>query len=386
MPAMSQSGKGRYPIAVIRQRIREHEGPVLDFAVGRYHEDPPGTVLELIRREAGPGLTTPGGPDDLDAYVEAARAMLAKIYGLRVESGAILPVAGGRTALSLLGSGLIRPSDEVAVAEPAYPAFLRIVSQIGARVRTVPLDPEQGFVPDAGSLDDGAAEALKLVALNFPNNPTGAAPAAEVLETFLGRFARGTIVFNDATYGPLTYDRPPWSLLVEAAPMSGEKKLIELHSVAKLYATGALPVSFLVGDETIIASLRELSEFAWSPQSALQVRVARACLEDLERLAAARELYRERMARLRETLVALGFEPYPAPAGMYILCRVPSSVGKRAVADAGEAAEVLLSEHGVAVVPWEVAPHSYLRFSARYLDEDLEALGELGRDGPLVGR
>jgi aspartate/methionine/tyrosine aminotransferase len=312
--------------------------------------------------------------------------MLAEIYGLRVESPAILPVAGGRTALSLLGWGLIRPSDEVAVAEPAYPAFLRIVSQIGARVRSVPLDPDRGFVPDDGSLDGEAARAVKLVALNFPNNPTGAAPSAEVLEGFLGRLAPETIVFNDATYGPLTYDRSPWSLLVEAAPMAGGRRLVELHSVAKLFATGALPVSFLVGDETLVAALRELSEFAWSPQSALQIRVARACLEDLDRLAAARELYRGRMARLREALLALGFEPYPAPAGMYILCRVPSSVGGRAVADAGAAAEVLLSEHGVAVVPWEVAPHSYLRFSARYLDEELEAFRALGDGGPLAGR
>jgi aspartate/methionine/tyrosine aminotransferase len=383
---MSQPGKGRYPIAVIRQRIREHAGPVLDFAVGRYHEDPPEAVLELIRRETGSGLTKPGGPDEIDACIGAARAMLETLYGLRVGNGAILPVAGGRTALSLLGWGLVRPSDEVAVAEPAYPALLRIVSQIGARIRTVPLDPDRGFVPDAGSLDDETTTALKLVALNFPNNPTGAAPSAEVLARFLGRFAPNTIIFNDATYGPLTYDRSPWSLLVEAAPMAGERKLVELHSVAKLYATGALPVSFLAGDEALIAALRELSEFAWSPQSALQLRVARACLEDLDRLTAARDHYRERMARLRETLVALGFEPYPAPAGMYLLCRVPSSIGERAVADAAEAAEILLSEHGLAVVPWEVAPHSYLRFSARYLEEELEALRSLGGDAPLVGR
>jgi aspartate/methionine/tyrosine aminotransferase len=69
---------------------------------------------------------------------------------------------------------------------------------------------------------------------------------------------------------------------------------------------------------------------------------------------------------------------------MYILCRVPSSIGQRPVADAGEAAEVLLTELGVAVVPWEVPPHSYLRFSARYLDEELEALRGLGRDARLV--
>jgi len=384
---MTRGGTGRYPIAAIRQRIREHDGPVL-----RYREDPPEAVLELIRREADGGLFTPCGQDELDGYADAAVAMLDRIYGLRVATGSVLPVPGGRTALSLLASALIRPGDEVAVVEPAYPAFLRAVSQIGARVRSVPLDPERGFVPDVSSLDPDTVGNVSCVALNFPNNPTGAAPAAELLAGFLGRFGRGTIVFNDATYGPLTYDRPPWSILTEAASLAGpwsilteaaslagELRLVELHSMAKLFATGALPVSFLVGDEGLVEALRELSEFAWSPQSALQVKVARICLEDRGRLEGAQELYRKRMTELRDTLLELGFEPYPAPAGMYILCRVPSSIGQRPVADAGEAAEVLLTEFGVAVVPWEAPPHSYLRFSARYLDEELEAFRGLAR-------
>ena len=391
MPGMPQAGDrrtpggtGRYPIAAIRQRIREHDGPVLDFAVGRYREDPPQAAVELIRREADGGLLVPCGQDELDAYTDAVVAMLDRIYGLRVATGSILPVPGGRTALSLLASALIRPSDEVAVVEPAYPAFLRVVSQIGARVRSVPLDPGRGFVPDDSLLDPETVESLGFVALNFPNNPTGAAPPTEVLAGFLNRFRSGTIIFNDATYGPLTYDRPPWSILTEAASLAGELRLVELHSMAKLFATGPLPVSFLVGDEGIVEALREFSEFAWSPQSALQVKVARICLEDRDRLEGAREFYRKRMAELRDTLVELGFEPYPAPAGMYILCRVPSSIRQRPVADAGEAAEVLLTELGVAVVPWEVPPHSYLRFSARYLDEELEALRGLGRDARLV--
>jgi len=378
-------GTGRYPIAAIRQRIREHDGPVLDFAVGRYREDPPDAVLELIRREAEPGLLTPCGQDDLDAFADAVVAMLDRIYGLRMASGSILPVPGGRTALSLLASALIRPSDEIAVVEPAYPAFVRIVSQIGARVRSVPLDPGRGFVPDERPLEPDTVGELGFVALNFPNNPTGAAPPAEVLAGFLKRFGPGTIVFNDATYGPLTYDRPPWSILTEAASLAGELRLVELHSMAKLFATGPLPVSFLVGDEGLIEALREFSEFAWSPQSALHVKVARICLEDPDRLEEARAFYRNRMAKLRATLLELGFEPYPAPAGMYILCPVPTSVGQRPVVDAGEAAEVLLTELGVAVVPWEVAPHSYLRFSARYLDEELEALRGLARGARLVG-
>ena len=383
---MSSRSQGRYPIAAIRQRIREHDGPVLDFAVGRYREEPPAAVLELIRKATEGSLLTPSGQDELDAYLDAAVAMLHDVYDVRVSTGSVLPVSGGRNALSLLAAALIRPSDDVVIVEPAYPAFQRVVAHVGATIRSILLDPERDFLPDDGALVPETLERIGFVALNFPNNPTGAAPSAEALGSFLRRFRSETIVFNDATYGPLTYDRAPWSILNEAASTAGETKRVELHSMAKLFATGALPVSFVVGEESLVAELRELSEFAWSPQSVLQMQVARICLEDRDRLTEARQLYRDRMARLSAALVDLGFDPYPAPAGMYILCKVPSSIGKRTVSDAGQAAEVLLSEHGVAVVPWEVGPHGYLRFSARYLEEELAGLKELGRDAPLAGR
>ena len=69
---------------------------------------------------------------------------------------------------------------------------------------------------------------------------------------------------------------------------------------------------------------------------------------------------------------------------MYIVCRTPLAIGGKPVADAGEAAELLLKDHGVAIVPWEVRPTSYLRFSSQYSEDDLAALEGLGRRGPLA--
>jgi hypothetical protein len=45
---------------------------------------------------------------------------------------------------------------------------------------------------------------------------------------------------------------------------------------------------------------------------------------------------------------------------------------------------VLLDDHGIAVAPWDVPPHRYLRFSAAYLPEDLEALAASGNGRPLA--
>ena len=36
------------------------------------------------------------------------------------------------------------------------------------------LEPEHGFIPDLGAIDEDVARKAKLMFLNYPNNPTGA--------------------------------------------------------------------------------------------------------------------------------------------------------------------------------------------------------------------
>lgn len=374
----------RYPIAAIRERLRRHDGPVLDFAVGRHREQPPTAIEELLGDHSQDPILTRASAGEIAELSEAAATMMARVYDVDVPPTSVLAVPGGRTAMSFLASTLIRPGDDVAVVEPSYPAFTRVAHQIHARVHTVPMDPDSNFEPVLASLTADQRGEISFVALNYPNNPTGAVLSSEALSDFLGGFKSGTVVFNDATYGPLVFDRPPWSMLAEASVLQGTRKYVELHSLAKLFALGPLSVAFLVGDEEIMAELREFSEYAWSDQSSLQVRVALHCVADGDRVDYVRQVFSERLKRLRRTLQDLGFEPFPAASGMYIVCRTPSAIGGTPVADAGEAAHVLLKNHGVATVPWEVHPTSYLRFSAQYLEEDLVALERLGDSGPIA--
>ena len=83
-------------------------------------------------------------------------------------------------------------------------------------------------------------------------------------------------------------------------------------------------------------------------------------------------------ARLRETLLNIGFEPYPTPGGMYLICRSPAVVGGVATPTAQAAADVLLDDFDLAVVAWDKPPHGYLRFSSLYSEEDLQALAAMG--------
>lgn len=374
----------RYPIAAVRERVRRHDGPVLDFVLGKHREAAPVELVKLMRTADPTLLVTSCGPEEVGAFSEAASTMLRREYGVDLAPDSILPVPGGRTAMSFLASTLIRPSDPVIVFDPAYPAFTRVAQQLGAQVHLVPLDPDRQLAPDLEALSSDGALTARFAALNYPNNPTGAIVEGEHLGDFFDLLHPQAVVFNDATYGPLTFDRPPWTLLAQPEAHRHGHRLVELHSLAKHFSLGPVGVSFLAGDREIISELRDFSEYAWSDQIRLHFEIAMHCLRDSEHLVTMREVFKRRMRRLDATLQEVGFTTLPAESGMYVVSRVPSVIGGRTVSGAGAAAEMLLNEHHLAVVPWEVQPHEYLRFSCQYSEEDLRGLAELGRNGKLI--
>ncbi len=369
-----------YQFTVIREKMRRHPGPVLDFALGRRPQPPPAWLESVVRENASLVLRR-RQDDELDTFIDAAAQMLADVYGVRVAPDQILPAPSGRAAMAGLAATLIAPGDDVLVTEPGYPAFARIAAQAHARIVVAPLDPTAGFAPDLDGLTD--ASAPRLVALNYPNNPTGTVLTRGAFEAVRQRVADDTMVFNDAVYGPLTYTRSPWSLMAEEFS-DGTLAVVELHSLGKLFALGPLGVAFMVGPEEPIDAIRRFSDFSWSQLSSLQVQVAARCLADWQYVATVRDGLADRLGRLRRVVTELGFEPYPTDAGMYLLCRAPRQITTRRVTSAADVAEILLAEHGLAVAPWDVGEHSYIRFSAQYRDEDLAALSELGGGSALV--
>jgi aspartate/methionine/tyrosine aminotransferase len=294
------------------------------------------------------------------------------VYGVRVSGLSVLPAPGGRAALGALAATMIRPGDGVVVTEPGYPAFARIAAQAHARLVVVPLDPNNGFAPDVEALPDGDPS-VRLVALNYPNNPTGTVLPQPAFDTIRRRLAPDSVFFNDAIYAPLAFERAPWSLLAAGVGTPGAS-IVEMHSLGKLFALGPLGVAFLAGPEEIITPIQRFSDFVWTQMSSLQASVAIRCLEDWSFVDGVRDGLHERLTRLQAVVSDLGFEPYPTDAGMYLLCRAPKAVGDRATPTAVEVAEMLLADHGLAVAPWDVGSDSYIRFSAQYREEDLDAL------------
>lgn len=382
---MSEQVEQRYSFSVLRERLSQHERPIINFALGEFDRSLPEALAEEILQSSSQMMKR-HSPTDLAEFSAAAVEYLARQYGVEVGPTQILPVPGGRAAMTAMTSCVLEPGDGVVVTEPGYPVFARLATHHHARILVARLDPEREFAPRVDEISQEDAASVRLIALNYPNNPTGAVISEEMAAALEGRFGSGAVLFNDAIYGPLTHEGTAHSIL--GSDLSGiqEYRTLELHSLSKLFPLGPLGISFLAGSAPLIEEMRHYTEFAWSPPSSLQMRATMRCFQSTDHIAEIRLYFEKRLERLRDTLVDVGFEAYPTPGGMYLLCEAPTAVGGVPTPTAQAAADVLLDEFDLAVVAWDKPPNGYLRFSSLYSAEDLEALGRLGNRLGLSGR
>jgi aspartate/methionine/tyrosine aminotransferase len=382
---MIEQVKQRYSFTVLRERLSQHGRPIVNFALGDFDRSLPAALAETIRENSSLMMKR-HVPADLAKFSAAAVDYLAWQYGVEVSPAEILPVPSGRAAMTALASCILEPGNGVVVTEPGYPVFARLATHHHARILVARLDPDRGFAPRLDEISQEDADSVRLVALNYPNNPTGAVISKEVATALDGRFGSGTVLFNDATYGPLTHEGTAHSILGKDLSGIRGNRALELHSLSKLFPLGPLGIAFLAGSAPLIEEIRHYTDFAWSPPSSLQMQATMRCFQSTDHIAEIRQYFEERLERLRETLVDVGFEPYPSPGGMYLLCKAPAAVGGATTPTAQAAADVLLDEFDLAVVAWDRPPHGYLRFSSLYSTEDLQSLGELGDRLALSGR
>ena len=365
----------RYPFAVIKEKLHARRGELADFAIGARKLPLDDDLNDWIH--ANPGLALrPASPEDMAAFRHAAVGFLISEYDAAVSAEQIVPVPGGRVGMSAFIACVVEPEMGVLTTEPGYPAFARMATHRHARVISVNLDPERGFSPDVGKIPDD--EDLGVIALNYPNNPTAAVLTQET-RSAVGDLADShrAVIFNDAVYGPLTYEGQASCLMTKSGSPGPDVNYAELHSLTKLYPLGPMSGSFLVGTKEPMQSIATYSEFAWPPMSVLKTQSTTWCLNNAEGRQRIRDFYRGQLARLRETLEELGFLPFPTPSGIYTLCRSPSRIAGRAVGNSAAAAAVLMDDFDIAVMPWDVSGNSYLRFCCLYHDEELEKLAGL---------
>ncbi len=151
---------------------------------------------ESLLREILPMKLTYGVIDG----TERLRSNIASLYeNQRAEN--VLIAHGAIGANALVYETLVEPGDQVISVQPTYQQHYSIPESIGAKVDILRLREENAFLPDLDELRGMITPSLRVIAINNPNNPTGALMDRAFLEQIV-QIARaaGVYVLNDEVY------------------------------------------------------------------------------------------------------------------------------------------------------------------------------------------
>jgi LL-diaminopimelate aminotransferase len=372
-----------YAFAELERKIADKRAAgvdVISLGIGDPDRPTPALIVEAMQEAVSEAETHqyPSNRGRAD-FRAAVRDFYARRFDVTLDPQTeIIPAIGAKEAIFNLNLAFLDPGDYALAADPGYPVYTGGPWLAGAEPVLMALEPELGFVPDLGSIDDEIAKRSKLMYLNYPNNPTGALVPDGFFERVV-EFARAyeILVVHDNAYSEIAFDgyKPPSFLQTPGAKEVG----IEVFSLSKGYNMTGWRCAVLVGNADALQTYWRLKTNIDSGLfDAVQLAAVAALSPEADvEVASMVELYRRRRDLVCDALRKMGVDVRPPHATIYVWAPVPDGYESSAAY-----AEHVLEEAGVVITPGAVygpAGEGWFRISLTTPDDRLiEAVQRLG--------
>ena len=353
-----------YLFAEIEKAIKEKKAQGVDLislSIGDPDLPPPPVVINALKEEAANLKNhnyslSQGEPD----FRQAVAAWCKKRFRVDVSQDEVIALLGSKEGLANIARAFVNAGDCVLVPDPSYPVYYNGSTILNDGIPVpMPLLQENDFKPDFEALNP---EKVKMMFLNYPNNPTSATVDKKFLKHAVD-FARenSIILCYDNAYSEISFDgyRAPTILEIDGA----KDVAVEFHSCSKTFNMTGDRIAFAVGNKQLISGLAKVkSQIDSGPPVYIQ-KVAAKALESYKNaeqpdfLKKNNRIYAERRDMLVDRLCAMGFTCEKPKATFYVWLNCKSS--------SIEFATKLLSA-GVAVTPgigFGEHGENYVRFS-----------------------
>ena len=177
------------------------------------------------------------------------RNEITELYHKKKTINNVIVTNGGIGANFLAIFTLVRPGDEVVAVYPTYQQLYSLPEALGAKVRRLRTEPEDGFIPDMNKLRSLVKSNTKAIVINTPNNPTGACFGEEIMKEIAEIADKvGAWVLCDEVYRGLehngSYSVPSIADIYE--------KGIGTSSMSKVYSLAGLRLGWVTANEWFI--------------------------------------------------------------------------------------------------------------------------------------
>ncbi len=336
------------PDFITPAHIREAAKQAMD--AGNTHYTPAGGTLELKQAVC-------------DAY--------QRDTGLCYEPSQVVVSNGAKHSIHNVLTALCGPGDEVIIPAPYWVSYAALVELTGATPVIVPTTEESGFCLSSEQFEAAITDRTKLLMLNNPCNPTGAAYSVAGLEA-LARVAvdRAIPVMSDEIYDKLVYEGSEFKSFAtfgdDVAALT-----ITVNGVSKAYAMTGWRIGWTLAPADLSKAMEKLqSQETSNPCSVSQFAAIAALSGPQDCVGDMLTQFRERREYVLGRLAEIPDISLATPGGaFYAFFNVSSYFGKplgsgKVVDNSSDFCTALLEDAHVALVTGDAfgAP-GYVRLS-----------------------
>lgn len=357
---------------------------LIDMGVGEPDEMADAGIVAKLAAEAAKPENRGYADNGIPEFKAAAAQYLKNVFsvdGIDPETE-VLHTIGAKPALAMLPTVFINPGDVTIMTVPGYPVLGTHTKYLGGEVYNVQLTKENNFLPDLDAIPESIARRAKLLYLNYPNNPTGAAATVEFFEKVIAWAKKySVVVVHDAPYSALTYDGvKPFSFL----SVPGAKDVgVELHSLSKSYNMTGWRIGFIAGNPLIVKAFGDVKDNSDSGQF---IAIQKAAIYGLEHPEITEEIsakYSRRHNMLVAALNEIGFRAEKPKGSFFLYVEAPKGIeGGQRFESAEDFSQYLIREKLISTVPWDDAGR-FVRFSVTFIaqgeEEERRVIDEIKR-------
>ena len=235
----------------------------------------------------------------------------------------VLPLIGSKEGIMHIAMSFLEEGDEALVPNPGYPTYRTASMLAGAKVINYNLEEELGWMPDLDKIEQQDLSKVKIMWVNFPNMPTGAAASKEFLIKLISFAKRNEILLvNDNPYSFILRDEPTSMLSVDGA----KDVVLELNSLSKSHNMAGWRIGMLLGKKDWIDIVMKFKSNMDSGMFLpLQLGAVEALNNPPEWFSNLNEIYRKRQKEAFKILELLNCTFQKDQGGMFVWAKIPSN-------------------------------------------------------------
>jgi len=307
-----------------KRAAREEGRDIIDLGIGDPDTPTPKFIVDsLIKASRDPKNHRYPLDQGLPEFRYSIARWFKKRFGVAMNpDNEILPLIGSKEGIAHMPLAFVNPGDAVLVPDPCYPPYKSGTYFAGGDPVLMPLLEKNHFLPDLKAVNHAIIHKVRMMFVNYPNNPTGAVCDKRFFEDVVD-FAKkhNIIVCQDAAYSEMGYDgyKAPSIFEVEGA----KDVAIEFHSLSKTFNMTGWRAGFACGNPDLISGLAKIkSNIDSGLFFAIQHSGATALDNYDSHIKGALKMYEERRNVLVDGLNKIGWHVEKPKATFYVWTRV----------------------------------------------------------------